>query len=123
MPDATILIVEDNPQLQDLLIRYFEMEGYHIVSTNFETLDAVRGSIQNHKPRLLILDGNIHPVPSIDILSAVRNDPGLADLPVVVISGIDNPEAWLAAGANRFILKPFMPHDLVSAVNQQLAAI
>ena len=48
----------------------------------------------------------------MDIVQQIRETPDMKDLKIVMVSGIDKTEECLAAGANAFLLKPYMPEDL-----------
>jgi CheY-like chemotaxis protein len=48
----------------------------------------------------------------MDVVKQIRETPDMKDLKIVMVSGIDKTEECLAAGANAFLLKPYMPEAL-----------
>jgi CheY-like chemotaxis protein len=66
--------------------------------------------IRRHPPDLVLLDGNLPDVDGGEVLRQIRNDPAIADLPVIVVSADATPErmtSLMAAGANEYVTKAF----------------
>jgi DNA-binding response OmpR family regulator len=120
---ATILIVDDEPQLLRLLVRVFEREGFTVLSA--DTGDKAIDVFLAHESAIdaLVLDVVIPPRGAADVLDCIlarRSRIGL-----VLASG-DDPPADLRARVEglggRFLRKPFLPGDLVNAVSEAVAA-
>lgn len=117
-PPATILVCDDDPNLREL-VRAALGEGYRYLEAadGGEALDAVRSL----GPDLLVLDVMLPVRSGLEVLQAIRADPRLASLPVVVITAWSHAELDAeGAGADRFVSKPFDPDELAAAVAELL---
>ena len=106
-----ILLAEDDPTMVSLLSTLLKMEGIEVVA-----LDAnadVPAAVRKEKPDFVLMDVHIGKQNGLDILQAIRKDPESADVRTVMASGYNVKEQCLARGANHFLLKPFMPDDLL----------
>ena len=75
------------------------------------------------RPDLMLVDLMLPRMSGLEMLGELRSDPVLADVPVVVVSAWDHLEAdALAAGAARFLSKPFEPDELRATVAELLSA-
>jgi len=61
----------------------------------------------------MLLDVHIREIDGLDIVRALRQDPLLAGIRVLMTSGMELQDKCLAAGANAFIMKPYMPDELI----------
>lgn len=119
-PVPTILVCEDESSLREL-IRISLGDGYHVVEavSGDEALERAAA----RRPDLVILDLMLPGIGGLDVLAALRVDPRTAGVPVAVVSAWSGVEGEaLAAGANRFVPKPFDPGALRSLVEELLAA-
>lgn len=116
---ATILVCDDEPSLREL-VRAVLGPGYRFAEAadGQQALSLVR----ELQPDLLVLDLMLPGLSGIDVLAAIRGDPELAGLRVVVVTAWSHAEAGaLVAGADRFVRKPFEPDEL-SAIVEELVA-
>jgi CheY-like chemotaxis protein len=117
-PPPTILICEDEVALREL-IRAALGVGYRYAEAGdgreaLELVDAVH-------PDLVILDVMMPGPSGLDVLAALREGNG-RDIPVVVLTAWSHErEAALAAGAARFLSKPFDPDELKTIVDELVA--
>jgi CheY-like chemotaxis protein len=112
----TILICEDEAALREL-VRVSLGAGYGFIETSDggEVLDLVK----IHRPDVVVLDLMIPGLSGLDVLSRLRDNEGEQKVPVVVISAwSDARDEAFAAGADRFVLKPFVPDDLRAVVEE-----
>jgi len=119
---ATVLIVDDEPQLLRLLVRVFEREGFTVLSA--ETGDKAMDLFSAHAARIdaLVLDVIIPPRGATEVLEAVVEQ--RAGVGVVLTSGDHPPEAITATldqCGGRFLRKPFLPRALVDSVREVCA--
>jgi CheY-like chemotaxis protein len=106
-----LLLAEDDPTMVSLLSTLLRMEGIDVVA-----LDAnadVPAAVKNEKPDFMLMDVNIGKQNGLDILRAIRKDPENATVRIVMASGYNVKDQCLERGANHFLLKPFMPDDLL----------
>ncbi len=112
MTNALILIVEDEPEIADILRRYFEREGFRTVSAG----DGETG-LSHHlrlKPDLVVLDVKLPRQDGFEVLSVLRQR---GDTPVIMVTAlaqdIDKLQA-LRSGADDYVVKPFNPLEVVA---------
>lgn len=123
--DATrrILLVDDTPEIAELLTFALRDRGYDVVSTGFT--DTVGEMVVEERADALVLDCSVFEM-SASLFDIVRSDPALADLPVVIIS--DTPEKADADLQSRraehvlLIPKPFTGGHVARALDQLLMA-
>jgi CheY-like chemotaxis protein len=110
MAAKTILVCEDENDLRELILvslgpgyRFVEARDYE------EALALVRAN----RPDLVVLDLMLSGRSGFDLLEALREDQSTATTPVLVLSALSHVgEEALAAGADRFLAKPFEPDRL-----------
>jgi CheY-like chemotaxis protein len=114
----TILICEDEDALREL-IRVSLGPGYRFVEAvdGVESLELAR----ELRPDLVVLDLMLPRKTGVEVLEDLRNDRCMRDTPVVVITAWTHAQqAAVAAGADRFVAKPFDPDDLRTVVRELL---
>ena len=118
MDKGTILVVEDEPNIADLVDLYLSRDGYRVLkkATGADGLAAVR----DQRPRLVILDVGL---PDIDGLEVCRRIRATSALPVIFLTAradeIDRV-LGLELGADDYLTKPFAPAELVARVKAVL---
>jgi CheY-like chemotaxis protein len=115
-----ILICDDEVAMR-LLVRVVLDRGYEFVEApdGVSALELARRS----KPDLVVLDVMLPGADGLALLEQLRGDPDLRETRVVVLTASpDVEEAALAAGADRFFMKPFEPDDLKAAVAELLGS-
>ena len=118
---ARILIVDDMPANVKLLEDLLSFHGYQVeaATSGEEALEAIRG----RTPDLVLLDILMPGISGYDVCRAVRADPRLAMLPVVMVTALEDREErvkGLDAGADDFLSKPINPPELVARVRSLL---
>ena len=117
----SILVVEDDADLAQLLIDVFMNAGHDVrwAANGAEiNKELRRGGID-----LVLLDIVLPDANGLQVLRRLREHPRLSDLPVIMMTGKVAPEdvlAGLAAGADGYVTKPFKVSALVNAVNAVL---
>lgn len=118
MNSKTVLICDDEPTLREL-VRASLDGGYEFVeaSDGVVALQLAR----ELAPDAVILDLMLPRMSGLKVLTEMRADEHLKDIPVLVMTAWnDTEEAAFAAGADRFVAKPFHPEDLKTAVEALL---
>jgi CheY-like chemotaxis protein len=116
-----ILLVDDTPEIAELLTFALRDHGYEVVSSGFDT--AINELANEHHPDAIVLDCSDYQM-SESLFDALRGDPDRETLPVVIIS--DTPEkadASLRAREAEHVLlipKPFTGAHVARALNQLL---
>ena len=119
-----ILLIDDTPQIAELLTFALRDHGYEVVATGYT--DTVNEWVIDQRADALVLDCSVFDM-SESLFDIVRGDPAHADLPVVIIS--DTPEEADASlrsrQANRVLLipKPFTGAQVARALDQLLSDV
>lgn len=117
-----ILIVEDDKFLRELIAQKLLKEGYNIA----EAVDGERGvkSIKDEKPDLVLLDLILPGIDGFEVLSRVKSDPILAQIPVIILSNLgqkDDIERGLKIGATDYMIKAhFTPAEIIEKIKKIL---
>lgn len=111
---ATLLVVDDDPMVQDLMRRHFEREGVRVqcAADGVEALEMIEKS----PPDVISLDIMMPRKNGWMVLSSIKEDPELFKIPVVVVSSVGNAQIVLAMGAQAYVPKPIDWKKLVSTV-------
>lgn len=106
-----ILIAEDDNMMVSLLKTLLKMEGFDVVDVDIHADIPVVVSKEN--PDALFLDVHLGVQNGIDIVVSIRNNPKNEKLKIIMTSGLNMKDECLNRGANHFLLKPFMPDELI----------
>lgn len=116
MSKLKILIVDDNPDILDLIASTLEGEfDLSKASSGNEALDKIK----SHPPNLLVLDYMLPDIEGPQICKIIRKDPLLLNTPILMLTGkgqVEDKVGGLEAGADDYMLKPFDPQELVARV-------
>ncbi|HIJ89897.1 MAG: response regulator transcription factor [Desulfobulbaceae bacterium] len=121
MARETILVVEDDENIQQLVGYNLAKAGYHVLyADNGEQALTV---IKRERPELIVLDLMLPGLDGFEICKLVRKEPKTKNLPIVMLTakGEENDiAAGLDLGADDYITKPFSPKILISRVKAAL---
>lgn len=115
-----VLLVEDDDTLVGLLRTLLIMEGFEVKAAERNHFGNLPELLQGFKPDVILMDVHMHETNGLDLLNQIRQNPSLSSIKVVMTSGIDLEDQCLSAGANSFLLKPFVPDDLMQAIRGNL---
>lgn len=113
---AKVLLVEDDQTMLTLLNTLLEIEGHEV--SQLDVFDNVIEDVRGNAPDVILMDVHLHETDGLELLSAIRSDKELHDVKVIMSSGMDFLEESLSKGANGFLLKPYMPDELISRINE-----
>lgn len=118
----TILVIDDDIDLQRLIRTYFKLEGFTVreALTRDDIVAALR---LQPGPDLVLLDVRLENADGFDILTRMRQHPVLKNMPVIMMTGETTREAvlrGLQGGADGYVTKPFRAEALVAAVKSVL---
>lgn len=120
----TILIVDDEEPIQELLRFNLENEGYSVL-TAFDGPVALK-MIEEKRPDLLVLDVMLPGMDGLEVCSQLRQNPKFRDLPVIMLTAkgeeIDKV-LGLELGADDYLTKPFSPRELLARIRARLRRI
>lgn len=111
-----ILLAEDDLTMRGLLKTLLEIEGFDVLLSDASG-DNIPELIKTTQPNFLLLDYHLRGVSGLDILRSIQN---IAQLPIILMtSGEDRRDQCLEAGADGFILKPYMPDELINWLRER----
>jgi DNA-binding response OmpR family regulator len=120
--DQTILIIEDDKFLRELIARKLIKEGFKIE----EAIDGEEGlkKTEEIKPNLILLDLILPGLDGFEVLAKIKDDPKTSSIPVVILSNLgqkDEVEKGLKLGAVDFLVKAhFTPEEIVEKIKTVL---
>ncbi|HPH96349.1 MAG TPA: histidine kinase N-terminal 7TM domain-containing protein [Anaerolineaceae bacterium] len=112
----TILVVDDDPAARELLERFLSREGFTVVSAGSGE-DALRMAREVH-PVVITLDVMMPGLDGWAVLTTLKADPQLADIPVIMLTMIDNKQLGYALGASEYLVKPVDRSRLIALLNK-----
>jgi DNA-binding response OmpR family regulator len=118
MPEALILVVEDEPTIVEVVVRYLQREGFRTITAGDG--ESALQAVARERPDLLVLDLML---PGLDGLEVLRRLRANGAIPVVMLTArgeeIDRV-VGLELGADDYLTKPFSPRELVARVKAVL---
>ena len=120
--NLTVLIVDDVEENVILITRFLKMEKYNARSA----LDGRQACsvLDNEKIDLVILDINMPFIDGITVLKTIRHKPELADIPVIMVTAMDDKDTTMECmrlGASGYVTKPFNLSTLKKQIENCLA--
>jgi DNA-binding response OmpR family regulator len=115
---ATVLVVDDEPMVREVVARYLELDGVKV----HEAADGAAALewLATHRPDLVVLDIML---PGVDGLSIMRQLRAAGDVPVILLTAraeeVDRV-LGLELGADDYVVKPFSPRELAARVRSVL---
>ena len=117
LSEGHILVVEDDPDISSLIVRYLEKSGYtsEVVATGGDVLPRVQAQL----PDLMLLDLMLPQLNGLDLCRALRANPKTASIPIVIVTARGDESdriVGLQLGADDYVTKPFSPNELVARI-------
>ena len=117
-----LLLIEDDYTMITLLSTLLRLEGFEVFTPGIiDTIPGILNLIRQEKPALVLLDVHLLLFNGIDLLHQIRQEKDLEGTRVIVSSGMDVNELCCQEGADDFILKPYMPDDLIKRIRDTIA--
>jgi signal transduction histidine kinase/CheY-like chemotaxis protein len=113
----TVLVIDDDPTVRDLLERFLTKEGFSVVLAE----GAVEGlrRARDIRPAAITLDVLMPDLDGWTVLAALKGDPELADIPVILVTIVDEKNKGYALGAADYLIKP-IDRDRLARVLRKL---
>jgi DNA-binding response OmpR family regulator len=115
---GTVLVVDDEPVVRDVVIRYLEQEGYRTLQASDG--ETARVLVERETPSLVVLDLMLPGTDGLALCSWIRTR---SQLPVIMVTALAEESdrlTGLELGADDYLTKPFSPRELVARVNAVL---
>jgi len=115
MSSPKVVLIEDDETMRTLLGELLRMEGYQVVSLgSIEPEDTVLSQLIEQEPDLVLLDVNIHGRDTFTFVRKLRSK--REAIRVLMSSGMPLESESINVGADGFLMKPFMPDELLRKV-------
>jgi twitching motility two-component system response regulator PilG len=117
-----ILVVEDSPTTRKVVVLTLKQKGYKMIEAQ-DGLEAL-SKIDEERPDLVLLDIILPKMDGYKILSIIKENEELKDIPVVMLTskdGLIDKFKGKLAGSDAYLTKPFEPRDLISTVRKYIA--
>ncbi len=112
---ATVLIADDDARIRRLLHAALRDGGHDVLEV--ADGDAALAAVRAHRPAVAVLDVQMPGRSGLDVCRALRADPALASIRVLIVSANAVADDVEGAGADAFLPKPFSPLRLLAAVD------
>jgi two-component system, OmpR family, phosphate regulon response regulator PhoB len=124
MDKKKILVVDDEPDVTDLVAYHLKAKAFHVETLNDATASIAKA--RSYQPDLIILDIMMPDLSGIQVCRILRADPKLAKVPIIFLTAKaeahDRIEG-LESGADDYLSKPFSPKELVLRVESILRRV
>lgn len=115
---SKVMLIEDDPTMINLLGTLLEMEGFEVIK--LARFNAVLDEIKAVMPDVVLMDVHLNDADGLVFCAGIRGDEEIADMKVIMSSGMDMKHESNQAGADDFLLKPYMPDELISKIKTML---
>lgn len=118
----TVLIVDDNRDLLDLITESLTMLGDYTVVTAENGADGLERAY-SVRPDCMVIDIKMPDLDGYQVIRALRGDPASAAMPLVILSALVQEKDRLAGmlvGADQYLTKPIKPAELVAAIQEAI---
>lgn len=111
-----VLLIDDDPTVHDLVRRFLQKEGIQVVGaqTGAEGLDLAR----KLRPSMIVLDVMMPTMDGWSVLTKLKGDEELAEIPVVMLTMVNNREMGFSLGVDDYMLKPIDRSDFVATLRK-----
>jgi CheY-like chemotaxis protein len=113
----TILVIDDDPTARELMATYLIDEGY-AVETAASGVSGLRRA-RELRPAAIILDILMPDIDGWTVLATLKGEPELADIPVVIVTIVDEQRRAIALGAAGYLTKPIDRERLIAILPRQ----
>ena len=114
-----IMVADDDMTMVSLLKTLLSMEGYQVIIADVN--EDIPAAVQQDMPDALLLDVYLPSANGLDVLDRLRRNTETKKIPIVMASGLNLRDECLDHGANDFLLKPYMPDDLLKILKNQIS--
>ncbi len=114
------MLIEDDSTMVSLLTTLLNLEGITVRALADHQMAGVLSAIHEEHPQIALVDVNLRAGNGLDLVREIRQHPETKDLRILMSSGMDLKRECLQAGADGFILKPFMPDELIHLIHSTI---
>jgi len=112
----SILVIDDDPNVRDLMVRYLQQEGFRVetASNGQEGLHLAK----QLRPNAITLDVMMPKMDGWEVLTSLKSDPDVADIPVILLTIVDSQDRGYTLGAIDYLTKPFNYKQLANLLDR-----
>ena len=116
----TILAVDDDPNIREFLRQELEAAGYRVneASDGIEAIDMIK----KERPDLILLDIMMPKMSGFDVAAVIKNDPATMDIPIIVLSIVEDKERGYRIGIDRYLTKPVNTDELLREIEMLISS-
>jgi len=121
----TILVVDDEPMVVEVVQRYLVREGYRVVTASTGQEAFARATDAESPPSLVVLDVMLPGMDGVEVCRKLRAEAHLS-MPIILLTARGEERdriSGLSIGADDYVVKPFSPGELVARVKAQLRRV
>lgn len=115
----TILVVDDEAPIRELLRQQLEAEGYSVKEAQ-NGVDAIR-QVKQEIPDLIILDVMMPAMNGFDVAAVLKNDPKTFKVPIIILSIVEDKDRGYGLGIDSYLTKPINTEELLSNIERLLS--
>jgi PAS domain S-box-containing protein len=118
-PNKTVLVVDNEALIRQLLRQELESRGYQVREAK-DGLEAI-ALVKQERPDLITLDVMMPEMNGFDVAAVLKNDPSTMDIPIIILSIIEDHERGYRLGIDKYITKPFESEQLLQEIDSLIA--
>jgi DNA-binding response OmpR family regulator len=118
-PNKTILVVDDEAPLRELLRQQLSAEGYRVKEAK-DGRDAI-AKVKKLLPDLVILDVKMPEMSGFDVAAVLKHNPKSMSIPIIMLSVAEEQERGYRLGVDRYLIKPINTQELINEVRYLLS--
>jgi signal transduction histidine kinase/DNA-binding response OmpR family regulator len=115
-PQETVLVIDDDQTVLELMQRFLEKEGFNVVTASSGEEGLKRA--QELKPKMITLDVMMPHMDGWQVLTTLKANPEVAQIPVIMLTMVDEKNMGYALGATDYLMKPIDKNYLVSILRK-----
>ena len=111
-----VLVIDDDRVIQDLMKSFLTRQGYTVTVADNGPIGLLRA--REMKPDVITLDIAMPEMDGWSVLSVLKNDPDLGEIPIVILTMVDNKNLGYALGATEYLMKPIDRERLAAVLRK-----
>ena len=115
-----VMLIEDDSTMVSLLTTLLNLEGFMVKTPKNHHMENLLHAILDERPQIALVDVNLRTGSGLDLVREIRREPEIKDTRILMSSGLNLKHECIQAGADGFILKPFMPDDLIKLIHRTI---
>jgi DNA-binding response OmpR family regulator len=120
MRNNKVLLLEDDRTMLPLLGKVLVLEGYQPIFPTDLQKSSIIDTILQEKPAAIFMDVHLGELNGLEFLAEMRLQAVQGSVKILMTSGLELRQECLAAGADGFLMKPFMPKELIDWLNNAI---